>query len=139
GSTSRCPPARPPSSSRSTTVTSTRWPATGTTPTGTSASLSPAGTPVSAEPDAHPSWCVRHFCTANQRRTGAHRSQPIVANEAPLRFTAGLYAEAGLPDDVLVELTRNGLSLVLLPATVAHNLGRVLKSLGTAAEGIEPS
>lgn len=90
-----------------------------------------------AEPHAHPSWCIRHFCTANQGRSGAHRSQPIIVNEPPLRLTASLYAEAALPDDVMVELSRNSMSLALLPAAVAHNLGRVLNSLGSAAEGLD--
>jgi hypothetical protein len=84
----------------------------------------------------HPSWCVRHFCTANQGRSGAHRSRPILVNDRPLQITAALYADAALPEAVLVEVTRNHVSLVLLPAAVAHNLGRVLTSLGAAAEGI---
>ena len=87
-------------------------------------------------PGVHPAWCVRHFCTANLGRAGAHRSRPIVVSEAPLRITAGLYAEAALPDDVLVEVHTDRVPLVRLPAVVAHHVGRALSSLGAAGEGI---
>ena len=82
-----------------------------------------------AKPDRHPSWCVPGYCTAYQGRLGAHRSTPIIVNERPLLVTANLYSSAMLPDDVLVEA--RGLS-VLLPASVAYSLGRVLVSLGKA-------
>jgi hypothetical protein len=84
----------------------------------------------------HPPWCVRHFCTANPGRSGAHRGRPIVLNEEPLRITASLYSDAALPDDVLIELTKNSVRIALLPAGVAHALGRALATLGTATEGL---
>ena len=81
--------------------------------------------------DEHPQWCVRFYCTANGARSGAHRSTPIVVSEPPLGITANLYAAAELADQTVIEV--RGVP-VLLPAQVAHHLGRVLTSLGKAGE-----
>jgi len=86
---------------------------------------------ATGSPDTHPEWCVRFYCTANGAHSGAHRSTPIVVSEPPLGIAANLYATAGLPDETVVEV--RGVP-VLLPARVAHHLGRVLTSLGKAGE-----
>jgi hypothetical protein len=80
---------------------------------------------------AHPDWCVRFYCTANGGHSGAHRSTPIVVSDPPLGITANLYSAAELPEEAVVEV--RGVP-VLLPAEVAHHLGRVLTSLGRAGE-----
>jgi len=75
----------------------------------------------------HPSWCVRHHCTANQGRTGAHRSKPVIIDGT--KVSANLYASAAEPEAVYVEVHAE----VLLPARDAYGLGRILMSLGRAA------
>jgi hypothetical protein len=93
------------------------------------------GTRMPSEPAlGHPSWCVRYFCTANGSQSGAHRSRPVIANERPLLLTACLYADAASPGGVCIEVRRNEALLALLPAGSARNLGRVLASLGAAAD-----
>jgi hypothetical protein len=89
---------------------------------------------MASEQETHPSWCVRRWCTASRARTGAHRSQPIIVNEPPLLVTGNLYAHAFAPDQTLVEVCRNGAHVLLLPARVAHNLGRALVSLGKTGQ-----
>ena len=78
---------------------------------------------------SHPSWCVRHYCTANPvGRSGAHRSRPVLVG--PPKLTANLYAGAVDPDLVMIEIHA---SSVLLPAADAYGLGRILVSLGKMA------
>lgn len=75
----------------------------------------------------HPDWCVRLYCTANQGRTGAHRSKPVVLDGAKL--SANLYATAAVSDVTYVEIHAD----VLLAARHAYDLGHVLTSLSKAA------
>ena len=75
----------------------------------------------------HPDWCVPLHCTANQGRTGAHRSRPAIIDGT--KVTAHLYATATTPEATYVEVHAE----VLLPARTAYGLGRVLTSLGKAA------
>src|SRR5262245_4715638 len=75
--------------------------------------------------EAHPAWFARHFCTANRRHARAHRSRPIVVSEKPLCITTKLYAFAVAPEEILIEVHKNRVPLVLLPVGVAHGLGRV--------------
>ncbi len=78
-------------------------------------------TPTAGSPSTgtDPEWCVRFYCTANGTTSGAHRSTPIVVSEPPLGMETVVEVR-GVP--------------VLLPAQIAHHLGRVLTSLGKAGE-----
>ncbi|OLB76931.1 MAG: hypothetical protein AUI14_17540 [Actinobacteria bacterium 13_2_20CM_2_71_6] len=83
---------------------------------------------MSEEP--HPDWCVPQMCSA-RGSTGAHRSRPVFVDRQ-LSLMANLVAVAAAPAVVLVEIR---CAQLVLPPRAAYGLGRLLVSLGRAAEG----